>query len=180
MLLEAIRLYVTRLLEAQPNDPDAWSVLALTQLALRNDDAALQAAERVLALPATASKSSQVQARTVRAGVYSNRQEAQKALAEFEEVWAGAPQSYRAAFGRASAYAALGEMEKALTAVDHALQLAMADWQRVEARLGRARILARLGRTDEARQALDDARALDPRSADALAAQLFPTTGPMR
>jgi Flp pilus assembly protein TadD len=110
--------------------------------------------------------------------VYLNRKETRQAMAEFQEVLAEAPRYYRAAFGRASAHAALGELAEAVAALDHAAQAAVTDWQRVEVRLDRARVLARLGRSDAARQALDHARALDPRAADALAAQLFPTAGP--
>jgi tetratricopeptide (TPR) repeat protein len=164
--MEELRRYVTGLVQAQPDEADIWSVLALTQAALGNDVAALQAAERVLGSSALSSRAGRLAAHAARGNVYLSRKEARNALAEFQEILTEMPQSYQAAFGRADALAALGEREKALAALDQALAIAVTDWQRVEAQLSRARILARLERPTEAQQALDEARKLDPRSAD--------------
>ena len=158
-----------------PNDREAWSVLALAALARDKDDEAAAAADRILK-----ADPGNPRALAVRGSVLLNRRKPQEALTDLQAAADRNPKSYLAVGGRARACKALDRPAEALAGFDDLLRIAETDWQRLEAHLGRVRVLVRLGRGEEARQALDQARTIDAKASDAVASQLFPpgTTEP--
>jgi tetratricopeptide (TPR) repeat protein len=153
----------------QPDCAGPWAVLAVAELALENDDAALEAAAHVPAAGPWGPR-----AAAVRGAVALRKNDPERALAEFRAALAKRPGDYLAASGSAWAYESRGQYDPALRAYDALLahENTLAEWQILEARLGRARALAGLGRPEEVRRALDAAAEINPRVADALAARL--------
>jgi tetratricopeptide (TPR) repeat protein len=154
--------------KSNPNDQEIWSVFALALLALDKDDEAAEAADHTLKADARHPR-----ALAVRGSVRLKRQKLQEALTDLQAAAEQNPKTYLAVGGRARAYEMLDRPAEALAGFDDLLGIAVTDWQRLEAHLGRARVLARLGRGEEARQALDQARTIDDKAAEAAASQLF-------
>jgi tetratricopeptide (TPR) repeat protein len=96
------------------------------------------------------------------------------ALRDFDAALTSDVANYRAAAGRAAILESQKKHAEALAAYDQVVEIARADWQRLDGYLGRARMLAALGRNQEARKILEAARLISFRMADQLQQKLFP------
>jgi eukaryotic-like serine/threonine-protein kinase len=149
--LQQLMVALERLRQRHGDRPDLWGALARAHLAFEEsgqDQKALQAAERALAL-----RPGDHQATLVQAAVYLRRKEYKKSAQGFKAALAALPADFLANEGLAETLEQDGQAEDALLRHEQALRLARRDWQRREAHQGRARALHRLGRDEDARLA---------------------------
>jgi tetratricopeptide (TPR) repeat protein len=140
-----------------PGLVEAWATLATAELALGHFAEARTAAGRALAM-----RPDDARSLTVRGAVHVQERQFEPALVDFRRAQASAPRHFPATARAANTYVALGRFKEALADFDHLLNIAVANWQRVEAHLGRAHCLVRLGRVEEARRAQSSAREINP------------------
>jgi tetratricopeptide (TPR) repeat protein len=174
-ILREAEMGLNRFAQNQPGRADVWSLLALARLSLGKDEASLEAATKALDLTEAPGQAATVRERAlaVRGMVSLRRNDAAKALADFDVVLARKQDHFLAACGRARVQEMRQEWSAALASYESLAKIAIVDEQRVAAQLGQARALVQLGRVNEARQALARARELDAHAA-AEAAKLLP------
>jgi tetratricopeptide (TPR) repeat protein len=155
---DMVKAALERWTAQEPDDLEAWSILARASWVVHQEDAALAAAQKVLA-----KDGKNVRALGVRGAVVLNRGKTEDALTDFEAALAGEPGDYLALIGRARAQELLGRLFLAEKNLGLVLgRPGRPDWQYVDAHLGAARVLAALGRPDEARASLARADQISP------------------
>lgn len=170
ILLNGVAEYLDKFVAIEPSNRQAMSLLAFVQLFLGQDaDAARTAAHVLKSVPDDS------RALRVRGALALRAKQLDSAAGDFQAVLAKEPRSYLAARGHAQVHELAQRWEAAAASYAALLQMAVTDWQRLEAHLGAARALTQLGKHAEAEQALAEAREIDR---EASAALQLPTTPP--
>jgi len=107
-----------KVIELNPNDPDAWYNRGLTYKHLGKLDAALRDYHRAISL-----KPDYAKAFNNRGTIYGRQARFQKAIEDFDQAIALAPEDAGAWFNRGLAWYSLGEYERAIPDLEKAIEL---------------------------------------------------------
>jgi serine/threonine protein kinase len=175
--LEQVRQYLLQLQAAQPaTDAELRSLLALANLMTGRNDEAEKLANALIEEKAASPAADGLRANAfyVRGELELQRNQLREAFADFQRARNLAPDNRLALWGKLKVLEAQQNWDRLLFESHDLLDLAITDWQRIEAHRFCGRAALGLGRTDEARQALVQIRQLNAKLAQRWEAEWFP------